>query len=51
MDKNSLDIGIWDCSREFYLDGERKVEKALEIYEKFFIFNADIDSYCFTGTL
>lgn len=51
MDKNSLDIGIWDCSETFYFEGERKVEKALDIYEKFFIFNADIDSYCFTGTL
>ncbi len=51
IDKGSLDIGIWDCSEEFYFSGEQKCEKALDVYEKFFIDGSDIDSYCYTGTL
>ena len=51
LDKGSLDIGIWECSEEFYYNGEEKVEKALELYQKFFIDGADLDNYCLTGTL
>ena len=51
IDKGSLDIGIFDCSEEFYFKGEEKVEKAIDLYEKFFIFGADLDNYCLTGTL
>lgn len=51
LDKGSLDIGIFDCSEEFYYKGEEKVEKALDLYEKFFIYGADLDNYCLTGTL
>jgi hypothetical protein len=51
LDKGSLDIGIWECSEEFYYNGEEKVEKALDLYQKFFIDGADLDNYCLTGTL
>ena len=51
IDKGSLDIGIYDCSEEFYNSGKEKVTKALETFETFFINGADIDSYCITGTL
>jgi hypothetical protein len=51
IDKATLDIGIWDCSEEFYLEGKRKVEQAINVYNQFFIKNHDIDSYCLTGTL
>ena len=51
MDKGSLDIGIWDCSEEFYLEGKRKVEKAVDIFETFFIHGAALDDYVLTGTL
>ena len=51
IDKGSLDIGIYDVSEEFYLQGKAKVTKALEVFETFFINGADIDSYCIKGTL
>lgn len=51
LDKGSLDIGIWDCSEEFYFSGEEKVAKAIDLYEKFFVDGADIDNYCLSGTL
>ena len=51
IDKGSLDIGIYDVSEEFYLQGKAKVTKALETFETFFINGADIDSYCIKGTL
>ena len=51
LDKGSLDIGIFNCSEEFYYRGEEKVEKALDLYNKFFIQGADLDNYCLTGEL
>lgn len=51
LDKGSLDIGIFNCSEEFYYRGEEKVEKALHLYNKFFIEGADLDNYCLTGEL
>ena len=51
IDKGSLDIGIYDVSEEFYLQGKAKVTKAIETFETFFINGADIDSYCIKGTL
>ena len=51
IDKGSLDIGIYDCSQEFYNSGKEKVTKALETFETFFINGADLDSYCIKGTL
>lgn len=51
LDKGSLDIGVFNCSEEFYYKGEQKVEKALDLYNKFFIEGADLDNYCLTGEL
>ena len=51
LDKGSLDIGIFECSEEFYLRGEQKVAEAIEVYNTFFVHGADIDSYCLRGTL
>ena len=51
IDKGSLDIGIYDCSEEFYNSGKEKVTTALETFETFFINGADLDSYCIKGTL
>ena len=51
IDKGSLDIGIYDISEDFYLQGKAKVTKAIETFETFFINGADIDSYCIKGTL
>jgi hypothetical protein len=51
IDKGSLDIGIYDASEEFYLQGKSKVTKAIKTFETFFINGVDIDSYCIKGTL
>lgn len=51
LDKKSLDIGVWDCSEEFYFAGEEKVAKAIDLYEKFFVQGYDLDNYCLSGVL
>ena len=51
IDKGSLDIGIWNCSKEFYLKGKQKTINAIEIFEKFFIEGQDIDNYIIEGIL
>ena len=42
IDKNTGQIGIFDCSEDFYKTGSEKVEKASEIYDLFFK-NKDFD--------
>ncbi len=51
LDKGSLDIGVWECSEDFYFAGEEKVAKAIDLYDKFFVQGYDLDNYCLTGTL
>ena len=51
IDKGSLDIGIYNCSEDFYNSGKEKVTRAIQTFETFFINGADIDSYCIKGTL
>ena len=36
VDKNTLDIGIFDCTESFYEAGKIQVQKAIGIYEEFF---------------
>tara|TARA_R100000234_G_scaffold115642_1_gene91872 strand:- start:266 stop:997 length:732 start_codon:yes stop_codon:yes gene_type:complete len=36
IDKNTHQIGMFDCSPEFYESGKDKVERAMEAYELFF---------------
>ena len=36
IDKKTHQIGIFDCSRDFYYSGKDKVEKAVEAYELFY---------------
>ena len=51
--KNTTRLGIFDCSSEFLRSGQRKVEEATEIYNKFFSdeANEDINSYIHRQTL
>ena len=42
IDKNTGQIGIFDCSQDFYKTGADKAEKASEIYDLFFK-NDDFD--------
>jgi len=51
VDKGSLDIAIYDVSEEFYNEGKRKTQQAIETFETFFINGADLDTYCLRGTL
>lgn len=51
LDKSSLDIAIYHCSEDFYYDGERKVEEAIEIYDLFFLQGIDTDQYYIEGIL
>ena len=36
IDKTTHQIGIYDCSPEFYAKGEDKVERAVEAYKLFY---------------
>ena len=36
IDKNTHQIGIFDCSPEFYERGKDKVERAVQAYELFY---------------
>ena len=51
--KNTTRLGIFDCSSDFLRSGQRKVEEATEIYNKFFSdeANEDINSYIHRQTL
>lgn len=51
IDKQTLDIAEWECSEEFYLEGQRKTKVALDIFEKFFIKGHDLDNYIIKGIL
>ena len=51
VDKGSLDIGIYDISEEFYMEGEKKTEAACEIYRTFFEYGVDVNEYYLKGTL
>lgn len=53
IDKKSLDIGIFDCSEEFYLKGKEQVGNAIELYRHFFVQSEtdNLDDYIYEGTL
>ena len=52
MDKSTNQIGLFECSSEFYRSGERKVEKASEVYDLFFkTENFDHKQHLITSTL
>jgi hypothetical protein len=53
IDKGSLDIGIFECSDEFYEKGKRKLEQGIDNYKYFFGEDSDIDlnQYVLRGVL
>ncbi len=52
IDKASLDVGIWDCSEEFYLSGEQKVRQGIDTYVEYFLKQeVEVNDYVITGTL
>jgi hypothetical protein len=36
IDKQTMEIGMYDCSPQFYERGKDKVEKAIEAYKLFY---------------
>jgi hypothetical protein len=53
IDKGSLDIGIFECSDEFYEKGKRKLEQGIDNYKYFFGEDSDVDlnQYVLRGVL
>ena len=52
IDKNTGQIGIFDCSQDFYRSGKIKAEKASEIYDLWFKSqNFNPDNYFINKTL
>ena len=53
IDKGSLDIGIFECSDEFYDKGKRKLEQGIANYKYFFGEDSDVDlnQYVLRGVL
>tara|TARA_R110000822_G_scaffold37245_2_gene104407 strand:- start:122 stop:898 length:777 start_codon:yes stop_codon:yes gene_type:complete len=53
VDKGSLDIGIWDVSEQFYLQGKQKVELGIETYKEYFYqqLEPELNNYIIKGTL
>lgn len=52
VDKSNLDLGIFECSEEFYFQGEEMLERAISIYKKYFETDGvDINDYIIRGTL
>ena len=52
IDKNTHQIGLYDCSPDFYRTGRDKVEKASEVYDRFYkTENFDHRQHLITKTL
>jgi hypothetical protein len=52
IDKTTMQIGLFDCSPEFYKSGENKVQRASDAYDLFYkTENFDKDQYLITKTL
>jgi len=53
VDKESGVLGIFHTSEEFLESGKRKVEEAVNVYNKYFSKNAtdDVENYCINETL
>ena len=51
IDKQTLDIGIFDVSKEFFESGKEKTFEAIGRYKQFFQEEVDLDSYTLRGTL
>ena len=52
IDKGSLDIGIFECSDEFYESGKRKLEQGIANYKYFFGSDeVDLNQYVLRGIL
>jgi hypothetical protein len=51
IDKETLQIGMFDCSPQFYESGENKVQKASDAYDLFYKSDFDPKQYLVTKTL
>ena len=51
IDKKNLEIGIWECSKEFYEKGEKLVSDGIEAYKYYRSEEFDINDYIIKGCL
>ena len=52
IDKNTHQLGLFDCSDRFIQSGANKVAKAVQVYNEFFVSNgSDISQYYISKTL
>ena len=51
IDKKNLEIGVWDCSKSFYEQGERLVAKGIKAYKEYRSEEFDINDYIIKGCL
>jgi hypothetical protein len=52
VDKSNLDLGIFQCSQDFYFQGEEMLERSLIIYKTYFeTEGTDLNDYIIRGTL
>ena len=51
ISKNTLDVGVWNVSKDFYEYGKKEVERAVKLYKTFFIEDFDLNDYTITGTI
>ena len=52
IDKSSGDLGIYDVEETFYESGKYKLEKGLEVFEKYFVnMEEDLNTYVIRDTL
>tara|TARA_R110000824_G_scaffold326488_2_gene513422 strand:+ start:256 stop:984 length:729 start_codon:yes stop_codon:yes gene_type:complete len=51
IDKQTLQIGMFDCSPQFYESGENKVQRASDAYDLFYKSDFDHKQYLITKTL
>ncbi len=52
IDKNTHQLGLFDCSEEFLQSGQNKVAKAVQAYNEYFVnSNVDLSQYYISKTL
>jgi hypothetical protein len=52
IDKNTHQLGLFDCSEEFLQSGQNKVAKAVQAYNEFFVNSTvDLNQYYISKTL
>ncbi len=51
ISKNTLDIGVWECSEAFLEYGKKELRKGIDLYKTYIREDFDINDYTIQGTL